>query len=630
MNLYQQFIHKSRYARYLDEEKRRENWDETVDRYVSFFEDKLDVSLKEIRQAILNQEVMPSMRCMMAAGKALERDQVAGYNCSYMPIDSPRAFDEMMYILMCGTGVGFSVERQFINQLPEVPSVLYQTETLITVRDSKIGWCKAFKELIALLYAGQIPSWDVSKIRPSGARLKTFGGRASGPEPLETLFKRTIAIFKGATGRRLTSIECHDLSCFVGDTVVVGGVRRSALLSLSNLTDERMRHAKFGQWWTENPQRANANNSVCFTERPDVGMFMREWHSLYESRSGERGIFNREATRRLLPERRDPNYEFGTNPCSEIVLRGSRLDSKGHPITGSGGQFCNLSEVVCRSDDTLSSLAKKVRKAAIVGTIQSTLVDFRYLSAAWKKNTEEERLLGVSLTGILGCPALMKATPKELERLKDVAVATNKRWAEKLGIPQSTAVTCVKPSGTVSQLVNSSSGIHAWHNNYFIRRVRNDRKDPVSQSLIDAGVPHQVDPYNESQWVFDFPHRAPKGGITRHQLGAIEHLEIWKRFALHWCEHKPSVTIYVKEDEWIEVGSWVFKNFDILSGVSFLPSADDAHTYQAAPYEDITATQYRAMSAQDLITIDWDSLIEEQDTTIASQEMACVGGACEL
>jgi len=626
MNTYQEFIHKSRYARYLDEHQRRENWDETVDRYISFFERRTKLKLDQLRKAIIDMEVMPSMRCMMTAGDALDRDNVAGFNCAYTAIDSPRAWDEIMYILMCGTGVGFSVERQYINQLPEVAPTFHDTETVIHVRDSKIGWAKALKELISLLYAGQVPTWDLSKIRPAGARLKTFGGRASGPEPLNNLFKHFVGVFKAAAGRRLNSIECHDLVCFIGEAVVVGGVRRSATLSLSNLTDERMRHAKSGQWWTENPQRALANNSVCYTEKPDMGIFMREWTALYESRSGERGIFNRNATKRLLPERRDDGYDFGTNPCSEIVLRGPRLNASGQPIVGSGGQFCNLSEVVCRDGDSIADITRKVRLAAIAGTLQATLTDFRYLSPSWKRNTEEEALLGVSLTGIMDCPALMNASEKQLRSLRDTAVQTNKEWAGKLDINHSCAVTCVKPSGTVSQLVGCSSGIHPAYGDYYIRRVRNDKKDPISQALIDAGIPYQTDPYNDSAWAFEFHHKSASGSLTRHRLNAIEHLEIWKRFALHWCEHKPSVTVYVKEDEWMDVGAWVYNNFDILSGVSFLPSADDAHTYEAAPYEDISRKNFKPLST----TVDWNKVIEADDTTIASQELACTGGACEI
>ena len=616
MNLYQQFIHKSRYARYLEEEKRRENWGETVDRYVTFFEERLDMNLLDFKNAILNLDVMPSMRCLMTAGKALERDACAGYNCSYIPIDAPRAFDEIMYVLMCGTGVGFSVERQYIRQLPEVPEEFYNTDTVIVVRDSKIGWATALRELISLLYSGRIPKWDLSRIRPSGARLKTFGGRASGPEPLDKLLRHAVNIFTHAKGRRLNSIECHDLVCYEGEAVVVGGVRRSATISLSNLTDERMRYAKSGQWNLENGQRSIANNSVAYTEMPDTGAFLREWTSLYESRSGERGIFNRQAAKDMTPERRDSNHEFGVNPCSEIVLRPR--------------QFCNLSEIVCRPDDTLATIRKKVTQATWIGSIQSTLTDFRYLTKAWKKNTEEERLLGVSLTGIMDCPALMGATDKELQGLRDHAVKENAQCAKLIGIPESAAITCVKPSGTVSQLVDCASGIHPRHSQSFIRRVRNDKKDPLSTALIEAGVPYADDPGKEGQWAFSFPMKSPDASITRHDMSAIEHLTIWKRFALNWCEHKPSITVSVRENEWVTVGAWVYENFNILSGVSFLPHSDDDHSYELAPYQDCTAKEYKALEKVMPTHIDWDSIKEEEDQTIASQEYACMAGECEV
>ena len=616
MNLYQQFIHKSRYARYLEEEQRRENWGETVDRYINFFEERLDMNLSDFKNAILRYDVMPSMRCLMVAGKALDRDNAAGFNCSYIPIDSPRAFDEIMYVLMCGTGVGFSVERQYINQLPEVPEELHNTDTVVVVRDSKIGWATALRELISLLYSGRVPKWDLSRIRPSGARLKTFGGRASGPEPLDKLLRHVVNTFTHAKGRKLNSIECHDLVCYEGEAVVVGGVRRSATISLSNLTDERMRHAKSGQWFLENAQRSIANNSVAYTEMPDTGAFLREWTSLYESRSGERGIFNRQAAKDMVPERRDNHYEFGVNPCSEIVLRPR--------------QFCNLSEIVCRPNDTLATLRKKITQATWIGTIQSTLTDFRYLSTPWKKNTEEERLLGVSLTGIMDCPVLMGASDKELRGLRDHAVKENGLCAKLIGIPESTAVTCVKPSGTVSQLVDCASGIHPRHHSTFIRNVRNDKKDPMSTALIEAGVPYTNDPGKEGQWVFSFPMKSPNESITRHNMTAIEHLTTWKRFALNWCEHKPSITVSVRENEWVEVGAWVYENFNILSGVSFLPHSDDDHTYELAPYQDCNAKEYKALEKVMPTHIDWDSIKEEEDQTIASQEYACMAGECEI
>jgi len=587
-----------------------------VHRFTSFFEDRLDLSLADVRSSILALDVMPSMRCLMTAGKALERDACAGYNCSYLPIDSPRAFDEIMYILMCGTGVGFSVERQYINQLPEVSEEFHDTDTAIVVRDSKIGWATALKELISLLYSGRVPKWDLSRVRQAGSRLKTFGGRASGSEPLDKLFKHTVSIFTHAKGRKLTSIECHDLVCHEGEAVVVGGVRRSATISLSNLTDDRMRHAKSGQWFLENGQRSIANNSVAYTETPDTGAFLREWTSLYESKSGERGIFNRQAAKDMVPERRDNSYEFGVNPCSEIVLRPR--------------QFCNLSEVVCRPDDTLATIHEKIAQATWIGTIQSTLTDFRYLSTPWKRNTEEERLLGVSLTGIMDCPAILKATDKELQGLRDYAVKENVSAAKLLGIPESAAVTCVKPSGTVSQLVDSSSGIHPRHSRQFIRRVRNDKKDPISTVMIESGVPYHADPRNDGSWVFEFGMKSPKGAITRHDITALQHLDIWKKFALNWCEHKPSITVSVRENEWVEVGAWVHKNFNILSGVSFLPHADDDHSYELAPYEDCSPQTYKKLAKTLPAEIDWDAVKEEEDQTTSSQEFACMAGACEI
>ena len=616
MNEYQKFIHKSRYARYLDREGRRETWEETVDRYCSFWEGKYDAGLpKEVKKSILDFDVMPSMRALMTAGPALERDNMAGYNCSFISVDHVRAFDENLYVLLCGTGVGFSVERQFINKLPEIAESFHKTDTTIVVSDSKIGWAKALRELISLLYQGAIPEVDYSRIRPSGARLKTFGGRASGPDPLKRLFTQYIRIFKSATGRKLNSIECHDLLCFNGEAVVVGGVRRAAELSLSNLTDERMQRAKMGQWWVDEPQRALSNNSVCYTEKPDIGIFMREWIALYESKSGERGIFNRQAAKDLAPERRDKDHEFGYNPCSEVILRSSGL--------------CNLSEVVLRHDDTIDNVYRKVRLATILGTYQSTLTDFRYVRPIWKRNAEEERLLGVSFTGVFDCPSILHATPEELMDLRTHAVEQNKLWARKLGINQSVAVTCIKPSGTVSQLVGvAGSGLHPSYAKYYIRRVRQDIKDPLNKALIDSGIPYITDPYNKDALVFEFPMGASTKSITKDQISAVEHLEIWKRFALHWCEHKPSVTIYVEEDEWLDVGAWCWKNFDIISGVSFLPKADDAHIYEAAPYEEITSKEYSKLKANR--KIDWASVTEGEDNTIGSQELACTAGACEI
>jgi ribonucleoside-triphosphate reductase len=633
---YQSFIHKSRYAKYFDNYG-RESWDDTVTRYsANVIKDMVDTETKhELEQAIVGLEIMPSMRAMMTAGPALERDNTAGYNCSYLPVDDPKSFDEAMYILLCGTGVGFSVERQYISKLPEVP-VLYDSDSIIVVKDSKEGWAKAFRQVLALLWAGEIPKWDVSKVRPAGARLKTFGGRASGPAPLVELFNFAVNTFKNAQGRKLSSIECHDLMCFIGQIVVVGGVRRSAMISLSNLSDDRMRHAKSGQWWETAAHRALANNSVCYSEKPDIETFMREWLALVESKSGERGVFNREASKKQAAKfgRRDPNYDFGTNPCSEIILRGSKLDAKGDPIPGTGGQFCNLTEVVVRATDSVDDLERKVRLATILGTIQSTYVKFPYLRKVWQKNTAEERLLGVSLTGIMDNPLMTtknEGLEKTLEHLRNVAVDTNAIWAERLGIPVSAAITCVKPSGTVSQLVDSASGIHARHNDYYIRTVRGDNKDPLTQFMIDQGIPAEPCVFKgDTTTVFSFPQKSPNKAVTRNDMTAIEQLETWLTYQRSWCEHKPSVTISVRDSEWLAVGAFVYEHFDEMSGVSFLPHSD--HTYQQAPYQDCTKQEYEELLKLMPERIDWSKLneYEQEDNTVAMQTMACSGDSCEI
>ena len=633
MDIYQQFIHKSRYARWLDNENRRETWDETVKRYFDFFEKHLEehkgikAQRKELEQAVVNMEIMPSMRSLMTAGDALERDNVAGYNCAYLAVNKTRSFDECLFILMCGTGVGFSVERREVEKLPEVPEELFDTDTTIHVADSKIGWAKAYKELIQMLYAGQIPKWDMSKIRPAGERLKTFGGRSSGKEPLDNLFRFTVEIFHNARDRKLSSIECHDIMCKIAEIVVVGGVRRSALISLSNLTDERMRNAKTGQWWLAETQRALSNNSVAYTEKPDVGIFLKEWQSLIASKSGERGIFNRQAAKKQvekLGDRRDSNHNFGTNPCSEIILRDK--------------EFCNLTEVVVRPEDTPETLFEKVRLASILGTWQATLTDFRYLSKEWKTNCEEEALLGVSLTGIMD-NEYTNGTHKDkdftlastLEYFKGIAVDTNKKVAKHLGINPSAAITCVKPSGTVSQLVDASSGIHARHSPHYIRTVRGDKKDPLCQFLVEKGIPHESDLTKpDHTWVFSFPIKTADNAICRNDKTAIEQLEFWKLYQEHWCEHKPSVTITVKEDEWIDVGAWVFRNFDMISGISFLPYSD--HSYKQAPYQECSENEYLQMMDKMPGDIDWDELskYEVEDNTRGSQEYACTGDKCEV
>ena len=621
---YQAFIHTSRYARWLEVENRRETWGETVDRYMTniikpYIED--DSVYNMIQESILDLSVMPSMRSMMTAGPAAARDNTCMYNCSYLPVDTVQAFDEAMYILLCGTGVGFSVERQFVQRLPDVPD-LTDSGTTVFVKDSKEGWAKALRQVIVLLYAGEIPKWDVSAVRPAGARLKTFGGRASGPAPLIDLFNFTVAIFKTAQGRRLASIECHDLMCKIGEVVVVGGVRRSAMISLSNLSDGRMRHAKSGNWWESSPHRALANNSVCYTEKPDMMTFMREWVALVESKSGERGVFNRQACKNLAVRsgRRDPNFEFGTNPCSEISLRPQ--------------EFCNLSEVVVRSTDDVNSIMQKVKVATIIGTIQSNYTKFPYLRKAWQNNCEEERLLGVSLTGIMDNPLMTlanKGLKETLETLKDVAIETNKEWAGLLGIPQSTAITCCKPSGTVSQLVDSASGIHARHSNYYIRTVRGDNKDPLTKFMVEQGIPAEpcvMKPENTT--VFSFPVQAPNKSVTRNDMTALEQLNLWLIYQRHWTEHKPSVTITVQDEEWLDVGAFVYRNFNEMSGVSFLPHSD--HTYQQAPYQECGKEEYKALKDTMPKTIDWAKLseFEAEDTTKSSQTFACTGEVCEI
>ncbi len=631
---YQEFIHLSRYSRWLPEKERRETWDETVARYFDFFTEHLketvDFTLTkklrdELEQAVLGLRVMPSMRCIMTAGEALKRENIAGYNCSYVAVDRPQAFDEILYILMNGTGVGFSVERQYVSQLPTIADEFHMTDTTITVADSKLGWAKALKELIGMLYIGQIPRWDLSKVRPAGAPLKTFGGRASGPEPLESLFNFTVNIFKNASSRKLSSLEAHDVVCKIAEVVVVGGVRRSALISLSNLSDDRMRHAKSGQWWNENGQRALANNSACYSEKPDIGIFMDEWKALYDSKSGERGIFNRESAVWMASKngrRNTEDYEFGTNPCSEIILRNR--------------EFCNLSEVVVRASDTRETLLEKVRLATILGTFQSTLVNFKYVSKSWRKNCEEERLLGVSLTGIMDCKVTNGkgphgSLPAILKDLKSVAVKTNKEFSEKLGINQSVAVTCVKPSGTVSQLTDSASGIHARHNPYYIRTVRGDKKDPLTKMMVDQGFPVEDDSMNPSHTsVFSFPMKVDNGAVFRTDMTAIEQLELWKTYQECWCEHKPSVTISVKENEWLEVGAWVYENFNYMSGVSFLPFSE--HTYKQAPYQDCTQQEYEILLGKMPKEVEWNKLAEyeQTDMTIGAQELACAAGFCEI
>jgi ribonucleoside-diphosphate reductase alpha chain len=627
---YNTFIAKSRYSRYLDDKGRREHWNETVARYFDFMtknlKEKNGYTLTpelraELQEAVTSLDVVPSMRAVMTAGAALERQNVAAFNCSYLPIDDPKAFDEAMYILLCGTGVGFSVEQQYVKKLPEVPDQLFDSETTISVSDSKEGWAKSLRQLLALLYSGEVPKFDLSKVRPAGARLKTFGGRASGAKPLEDLFKFVIGKFKGATGRKLSSLECHDILCKIGEVVVVGGVRRSAMISLSDLSDDKMAHAKAGAWWDGNGQRALANNSATYEERPSIGQFMREWTSIYESHSGERGIFNRDASQKQAAKngRRDSTYEFGTNPCSEIILR---------PY-----QFCNLSSCIVRSTDTMDSLERKIKLATILGTFQATLTNFPYLRKVWQKNTEEEALLGVSMTGILDNALLNNPDdvelPKRLEKLRDVAVSTNCEFASAVGINQSVAVTAVKPEGTVSQLCSTASGIHPQHSKFYIRRVRADNKDPLTQFMIQAGFvaePCVMKP--DSTTVFSFPVKVADGALLREDLSAIKHLKLWLLFQRHYCEHKPSVTISVKEDEWMEVGAWVYEHFDEVTGVSFLPM--DGGTYKQAPYEECTEEQYNQLRLLVPDSVDWENFKEYDDNVEGAQTLSCTAGGCEI
>ncbi len=638
-NDYQNFIALSRYARWLPEKNRRETWKETVARYFDFMEEhlkennnhELDAKTRKIlEEAVFNLDVMPSMRALMTAGKALKLNHIAGYNCAYLSVDHPKAFDECLYILMNGTGVGFSVEEEQVKKLPEVPMEILDVADTIVVLDSKEGWQSGYRKLITALFNGEIPRWDMSNVRKKGARLETFGGRASGPEPLIDLFQFTVNIFKEASGGHLNSYECHRLMCKIAEVVVVGGVRRSALISLSNLTDERMRHAKTGHWWVDTPEMALSNNSVCYTEKPDMGIYMKEWLSLYDSKSGERGIFNREAAIKQVAKngRRDTNHDFGCNPCSEIILR--------------DGQFCNLTEVVIRAEDTQKDIMRKVRLATILGTFQASLTNLKRLRKKWVDNTKEEALLGVSLTGIMDNAFMngsntergyhgKKNLPDFLSSLREESVVVNKHWAELIGINPSTAITAIKPSGTVSQLVNSASGIHARHNDYYIRRVRADSKDPIARLMVDQGIPHEDDVMKpDSVKVFAFPMKAPDSAVLRNDKTAIEQLELWLTYQRYYCEHKPSITVSVKEHEWMEVGAWVYEHFDEVSGVSFLPHSD--HTYQQAPYEDCTQEEYLKLKEEMPTGIDWAliSKYELEDTTTGSKTLACKGNVCEV
>lgn len=636
MTDYEKFIYKSRYARWNEELGRRENWDETVKRYCDFFKNREGgehFPYEEVYNAIHNMEVMPSMRALMTAGPALERDNIAGYNCSFIPIDSLRAFDEIMYILMCGTGVGFSVEEKYVSQLPVVAETFTKSGTTIVVPDSRTGWASSLRELVSLLYSGRIPEIDYSRVRPAGARLKTFGGRASGPEPLQRLYTYTCSLISGARGRKLTTLECHDLACKIADVVIVGGVRRSALISLSDLGDTRLQSAKNGSWWDLEPQRALANNSAVYNEKPPMEAFLNEWSNLYGSKSGERGIFNQVASRKQVIKsgRRDPEHTFGTNPCGEIILRPNGL--------------CNLSEVIVRPKDSLDDLRRKVRIASIIGTFQSMLTDFRYVRKVWRTNAEEERLLGVSFTGIFDNHQTLGKLPfydstldknsnphipleKALEVLRDVAIKTNEDYAARIGIRASAAITCVKPSGTVSQLVGCSSGIHPSFSPYYYRTVRLDNKDPLCSFLKDQGLKNEPEKFHpDSQTVFYFPTKSH--GVPASQVGAMEHLRLYKAYRTHWCEHNPSVTIYYKDSEFLEIGNWIWNNWDDIGGIAFLPHSD--HVYEQAPYIELTEVEY-VKALEEVKEINWAKFeeYEKEDATTNSHDLACSAGICEI
>ena len=627
LGTYEKFIASSRYARWMPKEDRRENWDETCRRYTDYWLDKELINEKEadeLFRAVHEGLVMPSMRCMMTAGKALDRDNVAGFNCSYVAIDHPLAFSELMYILLCGTGVGFSVEKKYTDKLPSIADEFTASDVVIRVADSKIGWVEAVKELVALLYAGKVPTWDTSKVRPAGAVLKTFGGRASGPGPLEALMVYTVETFKVAAGRKLTTLEAHDLCCKIAEVIVVGGVRRSALISLSDPDDSRLRNAKSGSWWLSHPERALANNSAVYDSKPEFSFFLNEVKSLYDSMSGERGLFSREACKNIVTShgRRDPDHSFGCNPCSEIILRPN--------------QFCNLSELVVREGDSIEDLKYKAKVATIFGTLQSTLTDFRYLRKVWKKNTEEEALLGVSMTGIMDHSVLSGGEGPELleeylVELRKVCLDTNRKWAKRLGVNPSAAITCIKPSGTVSQLTNTASGIHPRFSRHYIRTVRADVKDPMAQYMKQVGFPCEPDVMKpDTTLVFSFPIKSPLSSVTVDEVGALQQLELWKAYQLFWCEHKPSITVYYKPEEFLPCMSWIWDNFSLASGISFLPYSE--HTYQQAPYQEIDEAAYTRALKEMPKDINWQDLadFESEDMTAGAQTLSCSAGQCEV
>lgn len=622
-----EFVYYRTYSRWMDKENRRETWIETVDRYINFMRENIGSRLdekeyEELRLAILNQEIMPSMRLMWSAGDAARKTNVCAYNCSFIAPSKLEDFAEIMYLLMCGTGAGFSVESQTVQQLPLIKKQTGEILPIYEIKDSKEDWGDSLTAGMKAWYEGKDIKFDYSKLRLAGERLKTMGGRSSGPEPLRALLDFTRSKILNRQGKRLTNLDVHDIICKIGEVVVMGGVRRSALISLSDLDDEEMRHSKEGQFYLNEPQRQMANNSAVYNQRPTAAEFMEEWLALAKSGTGERGIFNRGGLESQLPERRwkvfaKDSATAGTNPCGEIILKSK--------------QFCNLTEVVARHEDTAETLLKKTRLATILGTYQSTLTNFPYISKEWKKNCEEERLLGVSLTGQWDSPA--SRSPEIVKKLKMLAIEVNKEYAKKFGINPSTCITCVKPSGTVSQLVDSASGMHTRHAKYYIRRIRISATDPLFQMLKDQKFPYYPEvgqaEGSASTYVLEFPVKAPDGAVTRNSLSALDQLEHWKLIKENFTEHNPSVTISVGNDEWISTANWLYQNWNILGGLSFLPRVD--HSYALAPYEEISEEKYYELLAK-MPEIDFSEIVvyEKEDSTQGAKELACVAGVCEV
>ncbi|OHA58490.1 MAG: ribonucleoside-triphosphate reductase [Candidatus Vogelbacteria bacterium RIFOXYD1_FULL_44_32] len=622
-----EFVYYRTYANWIEDEGRRETWIETVERYISFMQENMGALLTEaeydeIRQTILKQEAMPSMRLMQFAGKAARATNVCAYNCSYIAPTKLEDFAEIMYVSMCGTGAGYAAESQNIQQLPIIKRQTGEKIATHTVEDSKEGWCNALTLGFKTWYDGKDVDFDFSQLRPAGARLKTMGGKSSGPEPLRQLLTFTRDHILRKQGKRLSNLDAHDIICKIGEIVVAGGVRRSALISLSDFDDTDIRDAKKGLFWITDPQRSLANNSAVYNEKPTASDFLAEWTALVKSGTGERGIFNRGGLKTSMPERRrkiSANHfdKFGTNPCGEIILRSK--------------QFCNLSEVVARAEDTEETLLKKIRIATILGTYQSTLTKFRYLSDEWRQNCEEERLLGVSITGQWDCPAVRNA--ETLRKMRDYAIEVNKEYAKRFGVNESTSITCVKPSGTVSQTVDAASGMHPRHAAYYIRRIRISATDSLFKMLKDQGVPYNPEVGQSLEgattYVLDFPVKAPDNSTFKDDLSALEQLKYWQMLKENYTEHNPSVTISVGENEWIVVANWLYENWEMIGGLSFLPRSE--HVYQLAPYEEIDEARYQEL-VKGFADMDFSKIMsyELKDETEVKKELACAGGTCEI